>query len=122
MMAPSEYYLHDVKKFLAQRKKGDTVKCYQANSRSWSKSKFLNASHKQNALTSREGRKLNLAEYNRRVSKSAIKVKKAAPFNKLSSYVIPSEKKRSAVVFDIRMKMLRSSGISFNRAFSVKPR
>jgi len=61
---PSDYYMHDVKKFVENKRKADTVACYLDNSRSWSKSKFLNTAHKFNPITSREGRKLNLAEYN----------------------------------------------------------
>lgn len=68
---------------------------------------------------SREGRKLQLAEYNTKYRKPSLKKdSKNAPFNKLSKYVIPSEQKRDNFIYDLRMKMLRSSAISFARPFS----
>jgi hypothetical protein len=71
------------------------------------------------ANESREGRKLQLAEYNTKYRKPSMKKNpKNAPFKKLSGYVIPSEQKRDNFIFDLRMKMLRQSAISFNRPFS----
>ena len=41
-----------------------------------------------------------------------------APFYKLSTYVIPSERKRDDMINNIRMKLERASAISFERPFN----
>lgn len=72
LIEPSEYYMHDVKTFVYNKLKTDTVKIYEANRDSWNGSRFLNNSHKVNPITSREGRKLNLAEYNKKFKEKPV--------------------------------------------------
>ena len=66
------------------------------------------------AQKEREGRKLNLAEYMRKMQPKPIKKPSATRRKVIPDYVIPSEKKRDQVRYDIRMKMIRSSGIDFS--------
>ena len=76
--------------------------------KSWQSSKFLSANHSSHPNESREGRKLQLAEYNCKYRKPSLKKDpNNAPFNKISKYVIPSEQRRDSFIYELRMKMAR---------------
>jgi hypothetical protein len=41
-----------------------------------------------------------------------------APYYKLSNYVIPSEKKRDDLIYQVRMKLAQASALTFERPFN----
>jgi hypothetical protein len=65
--------LYEKKKFdYETHAKCDRLKMYMRASQVWSSDKFLKANHKVNPIQSKEGRKLNLAEYNRKYSQKSL--------------------------------------------------
>ena len=70
----------------------------------------------------REGRKLNVAEYWKRMQRQEKKSPSRSRPKLVPTYVIPSEKPRAEVRFNIRMKMIRASGIEFKSPNRSKPK
>ena len=66
---PTKTYLYEKKKFDYQaHSKCDRLKMFLRASQVWEGDKFLVNNHRVNSIQSKEGRKLNLAEYNRKFS------------------------------------------------------
>lgn len=69
--------MHDKKKFEFQsRQKCDRVKIFQRSASVWNTDRFLRANnykHSQSLLVSREGRKLNLADFNSKFKERPLK-------------------------------------------------
>lgn len=68
--APSQYYLYEKKKHEYQvNNKCDRLKMFQKVNNLWKSDRFLANNHVKHPNESREGRKLNLAEYNQQFKK-----------------------------------------------------
>lgn len=76
---PSKSYMHEKKRFQFQvKQKCDRVKIFHRSASVWETDPFLRANnykHSQSSLVSREGRKLNLADFNSKF-KDTIQIKR----------------------------------------------
>ena len=100
----------------------DKVKSFNEATKFWDADRYLRNVHGRDRPSNnkREGRKLHVAEYWEKMRQKQEKKSPSRTRPKLvPTYVIPSEKKRDEVRYNIRMKMVRSSGMEFkspNRA------
>ena len=123
---PSASYLHEVYKFKVKHASArDKVQSFNEATKFWDMDKYLRNVHgkERPSDNAREGRKLNVAEYWKKMSQRQEKKSPSRSRPKLvPTYVIPSEKKRDEVRFNIRMKMSRASGIEFKSPDRRKPK
>ncbi|OMJ82589.1 hypothetical protein SteCoe_16635 [Stentor coeruleus] len=85
---------------IVKKKKNDTVALYQLREKEWKSNAFL----KSNALTTREGRKLNLAAGNY-IKDFEVKKKDVHEFIR-NNFTAPHEKRRDDIRFQTRIKMM----------------
>ena len=94
---PTAAYLHEVVKFKNKHASTrDKVMSFNEATKFWNADKYLKKVHAMNppATKDREGRKLNLAEYMKKMQPKPIKKPSATRRKVIPDYVIPSEKKR----------------------------
>ena len=94
--------------------RADRVYSYYANDRDWRADRYLHVSQEANnkTLQSREGRKLELSAYHKRMTYRPLKKDpKNIPCKLISTYVPPTSKKHGQVIQDMRDKMLRNSSM-----------
>ena len=71
---PSSYYLYEQMKFLHKSQtKSDRLNAFLKHKHQWESNSFISNNHVKHSDQSREGRKLNLAEYNRRTQPKSLK-------------------------------------------------
>ena len=115
---PSTCYLHEVFKFKVNHASvRDKVQSYNEATSFWDADKYLRNCHGKDRPSDkqRQGRKLLVAAYYEKMTKQHQKVSPTRSNRPriIPTYVIPSEQKRDKIRFNIRMKMIRSSGIDF---------
>lgn len=90
----------------------DKVQGYLEANEWWEKDRLIQSCHGKQHVDdkSREGRKLDVAGYYKKMQHTPFKPKSRLL---IPDYVIPSDKKRENVRYNIRMKMLLASGIQF---------
>lgn len=106
--------MHEVLKFRFKNSgTRDKVKSFNEATKFWNADSFITKVHRKplQSNESREGRKLGIAGYVKRMKPKTVSKKRT--LNVPPTYTIPSEKKRDNIRFDIRMKMLYSSGMTF---------
>ena len=94
--------------------RADRVYSYYSNTSDWRADRYLRISQDANnkSLKSREGRKLELAAYHKRMTYQPLKKDpRNVPCKLMSDYIPPTQKKHGAVIQAMRDKMLRNSSM-----------